>query len=139
MKAIRVRTIGGPEALRIEETPDPIPGPGEALVRIEAAGLNFIEVYQRMGLYPQPMPFTPGSEGAGTVTAVGPGVTVVRVGDRVASQEMRGSYAELAIATAERLVVLPDAIDTRIGAAAMLQGMTAHYLATSTYPLQRGV
>ena len=138
MKAIRIRTIGGPDVLRIEEVPDAAPGPGEALVRVEAVGLNFIEVYQRMGLYPQAMPFTPGGEGAGTVAAIGPGVTSVRVGDRVASQELRGAYADLAVATADRLVMLPDAIDARTGAAAMLQGMTAHYLATSTYPLGRG-
>ena len=138
MKAIRVHAAGGPEALRIEEIPDPIPGPGEALVRLEAIGVNFIEVYQRAGLYPQPHPFTPGSEGAGTVAAIGAGVTAVKVGDRVASQELRGSYAELALAAADRLIPLPDAIDTRSGAAAMLQGMTAHYLATSTFPLSRG-
>ena len=100
--------------------------------------MNFIEVYQRSGLYSLSLPFTPGSEGAGTVMAVGPAVSAVRVGDRVASQELRGSYAELAVASADRLITLPDAIDTRTGAAAMLQGMTAHYLATSTYPLSRG-
>ena len=138
MRAIRVNTPGGPDALRVEELPDPAPGPGEALVRVEAVGVNFIEVYQRTGLYPLTLPFTPGSEGAGRVLAVGPGVSAVRVGDRVASQELRGSYAELAVAPADRLITLPDAIDTRTGAAAMLQGMTAHYLATSTYPLSRG-
>ena len=138
MKAIRVRASGGPDVLRIDEIADPIPGPGEALVRIEAVGVNFIEVYQRVGLYSMPLPFTPGGEGAGTVVGIGPGVTAVRAGDRVASHELRGAYAELATAPAERLVVLPDAIDARTGAAAMLQGMTAHYLATSTYPLGRG-
>lgn len=138
MKAIRVHTAGGPDALRIEDVADGAPGAGEALIRLAAAGVNFIEVYQRMGLYPLPTPFTPGGEGAGTVVAVGDGVTSVRVGDRVASHDLRGSYAELAIAAADRLVNLPDAIDARTGAAAMLQGMTAHYLATSTYPLGRG-
>jgi NADPH:quinone reductase len=138
MKAIRVHAPGGPDVLRIEEVADAIPGPGEALVRIDAVGVNFIEVYQRVGLYSVPLPFTPGGEGAGTVVGIGPGVTAVRAGDRVASHELRGAYAELAIAPAERLVVLPDAIDARVGAAAMLQGMTAHYLATSTYPLGRG-
>jgi NADPH2:quinone reductase len=138
MKAIRVHTTGGPEVLQMEEIPDPVAGPGEAIVRVEAGGVNFIEVYQRMGLYPQPTPFTPGGEGAGVVAAIGPGVSAVRVGDRVASQELRGAYAELAVATADRLVLLPAAIDTRTGAAAMLQGMTAHYLATSTYPINRG-
>ena len=138
MKAIRVHTPGGPDTLRIEEIPDRQPAAGEALVRLEAVGVNFIEVYQRMGLYPMQTPFTPGGEGAGTVTAVGAGVTAVRVGDRVASQELRGSYAEYAVAAVDRLVTLPNAIDARTGAAAMLQGMTAHYLATSTYPLRRG-
>src|SRR5688500_17437591 len=138
MRAIRVHAAGGPEVLRIEEIPDPTPGAGEALVRVEAVGVNFIEVYQRTGLYPQTYPFTPGGEGAGTVVAVGPGVTAVKVGDRVASQELRGAYAELALAAADRLIPLPDSIDTRTGAAAMLQGMTAHYLATSTFPLSRG-
>jgi NADPH:quinone reductase len=138
MRAIRVHAAGGPEVLRIEEIPEPTPGAGEALVRVEAVGVNFIEVYQRTGLYPQTYPFTPGGEGAGTVVAVGPGVTAVKVGDRVASQELRGAYAELALAAADRLIPLPDSIDTRSGAAAMLQGMTAHYLATSTFPLSRG-
>ena len=138
MKAIRVHTPGGPEVLRIEEIPDAEPGPGEALVRVEAVGVNFIEVYQRMGLYPLPLPFTPGGEGAGTVIAIGAGVTAVRIGDRVASHELRGSHAELALAAADRLITLPDAIDAHTGAAAMLQGMTAHYLATSTYPLDHG-
>ena len=138
MKAIRVHAAGGPEVLRIEEVPEPTPGPGEATVRLEAIGVNFIEVYQRAGLYPQTHPFTPGGEGAGTVTAIGSGVTAVKVGDRVASQELRGAYAEVALAVADRLIALPDAIDARSGAAAMLQGMTAHYLATSTYPLSRG-
>jgi NADPH2:quinone reductase len=105
---------------------------------MEATGVNFIEIYQRMGLYTLPLPFTPGSEGAGSVVGIGAGVTTVRIGDRVASQELRGSYAELAVAAADRVIALPDAIDMRTGAAAMLQGMTAHYLATSTYPLRRG-
>ena len=138
MKAIRVHTPGGPDALRLEEIPDRQPAAGEALVRLEAVGVNFIEVYQRMGLYPVPTPFTPGGEGAGTVVAIGAGVSSVRAGERVASQDLRGSYAEYAVASADRLVTLPDAIDARTGAAAMLQGMTAHYLATSTYPLRRG-
>ena len=138
MKAIRVHTPGGPDVLRIEDIPDREPAAGEALVRLEAVGVNFIEVYQRMGLYPVQTPFTPGGEGAGTVVAIGAGVTAVRVGDRVASTDLRGSYAEHAVAPADRLVTLPDAIDARTGAAAMLQGMTAHYLATSTYPLRRG-
>ncbi|HEX8693697.1 MAG TPA: quinone oxidoreductase [Longimicrobium sp.] len=138
MKAIRVHETGDAGVLRLEEVPDPRPGPGQALVRVEAAGLNFIEVYQRRGLYPMPLPYTPGSEGAGTVAAVGDGVTAVRVGERVASAGLEGSYAELALAPADRLVALPDEVDTRTGAAVMLQGLTAHYLAVSTYPLAPG-
>src|SRR5690349_22003686 len=98
MKAIRVHTPGGPEVLRIEDVPDRTAGPGEAVVRLEAVGVNFIEVYQRMGLYPVAVPFTPGGEGAGTVVAIGAGVTDVRIGDRVASQDLRGAYAELGVA-----------------------------------------
>jgi NADPH:quinone reductase len=138
VKAIRVHEAGPPDVLRLEEVADPRPAKGEALVRIEAAGVNFMEIYQRTGLYPVPRPFTPGSEGAGTVVAVGEGVTSVRPGDRVASVGLSGSYAELAVAPADRLVALPDAIDARTGAALMLQGLTAHYLATSTYPLSAG-
>jgi len=138
MKAIRVHTTGGPEVLRLENTPDPEPGPGDALVRMEATGVNFIEVYQRKGLYPMQVPFTPGGEGAGTVVAVGDGVTRLRVGDRVASETLKGTYAELSKTRAERLVRVPDRVDARVAAAVMLQGITAHYLATSTYPLQRG-
>jgi NADPH2:quinone reductase len=138
MKAIRVHEAGDADVLREEEIPDPVPGPGEALVRVDAVGINFIEIYQRKGLYPMQRPYTPGREGAGTVVAIGEGVTAVQVGDRVASEGLDGSYAELATAKAERLVVLPEGVTTRDGAAAMLQGMTAHYLATSTYPLGAG-
>ena len=138
MKAIRVHEPGDASVLTLEEIPDPVPGPGEALVRIEAVGVNFIEVYQREGLYPMQRPYTPGREGAGTVVAVGEGVTLVRVGDNVASESLNGSYAELATAKADRLVVLPEELDAQAGAAAMLQGMTAHYLATATYPLSPG-
>jgi NADPH2:quinone reductase len=138
MKAIRVNQVGGPDVLRLEEIPDPTPAAGEALVKLDAIGVNFMEVYQRKGLYSRPLPFTPGGEGAGTVVAVGAGVNVVRVGDRVASSELDGSYAELATVKADRLVVLPRGVDTRTAAAFMLQGITAHYLASSTYPLRRG-
>jgi len=138
MRAIRVHAPGDADALVLDEVPDPQPGPEEAVVRLEAAGVNFIDVYHRKGLYPQPLPFTPGSEGAGTVAAVGPGVTSVKVGDRVASETLKGAYAELAVARAERLVALPNGVETRAGAAVMLQGLTAHYLATSTYPLKAG-
>jgi NADPH:quinone reductase len=138
MRAIRVHELGDADVLRLEEIAEPRPGPGEALVRTEAIGVNFIEVYQRKGLYPLARPFTPGREAAGTVVAVGDGVTSLRVGDRVATEGLRGAYAELAVAPADRLVVLPDDVDTRTGAAVMLQGLTAHYLATSTFPLSRG-
>jgi NADPH2:quinone reductase len=138
MKAIRVHTPGGPEALRLEDVPEPRAEPGEAVVRMEATGVNFIEVYQRKGLYPLATPFTPGAEGAGTVVAVGDGVATPRVGERVASETLKGAYAELAKTRAERLVRLPDDMESRVGAAVMLQGITAHYLATSTYPIHRG-
>jgi len=138
MKAIRVHAPGGPEALRLEDVPEPQPGPGEAVVRLEATGVNFIEVYQRKGQYPLQTPFTPGAEGAGTVVAVGEGVTSPRVGERVASETLSGAYAELAKTKVERLVRLPDGVEGPVGASIMLQGITAHYLATSTYPIQRG-
>jgi NADPH:quinone reductase len=138
VKAIRVHETGDASVLRLEEVPDPTPGPGEAVIRVEAAGVNFIETYQRSGAYPMPRPFTPGTEGAGTVVAVGSGVTSLRVGDRVASETLRGSYAELAVAGADRLVPLPDGVSARDGAAVMLQGITAQYLATSTHPLSDG-
>jgi NADPH:quinone reductase len=135
VKAIRVHTTGGPEVLRYEEVPKPSPGPGQALVRIEAVGVNFVEMYQRTGLYQLALPFTPGSEASGTVVEIGPKVTSVTGGQRVASTNFAGAYAEYALAPADRLVVLPDGVSTRMGAAVMLQGMTAHYLVHSTYPL----
>jgi NADPH:quinone reductase len=138
MSAIRVHRVGGPEVLQLEEVASPRPAPGEALVRLEAIGLNFMEIYQRKGWYPLPLPFTPGSEGAGRVVEVGEGVTVVGPGDRVVSASLLGSYAELTRAPAERLVVLPDSVDGRTAAALILQGLTAHYLVTSTYPLAPG-
>jgi NADPH2:quinone reductase len=139
MKAIRVQAPGGPEVLRYEDVPDPVPAEGQALVRIEAVGVNFIDVYHRTGLYKVPsLPFTPGQEAAGTVEAVGPGATGLAVGDRVAWAGVMGTYAEKASVPAERLVKLPDGLSARDGAAAMLQGMTAHYLACSTYPLRPG-
>jgi hypothetical protein len=128
MKAIRVHHQGGPEVLQLEDVPDPTPGPGEVVVRIEAAGVNFIEIYQRKGQYAMTLPFTPGGEGAGTVAAVGPGVAGLKAGDRVASQSFRGSYAELSVAAADRLVRIPDGVSTKTAAAALLQGLTAHYL-----------
>ncbi len=138
MKAIRVHKYGGSEVLTLEDLPTPQPGPGQALVKIEAIGLNFIDVYQRTGLYPAPLPRLMGVEGAGVVEAVGPDVIEVRVGDRVAYTGVPGSYAEYAIVPSERLVTLPPDMDTRSAAAAMLQGMTAHYLIHSTYPLKKG-
>jgi len=138
MKAIRVHAPGGPEALRYEDVPRPTPGPGQVLVKIEAAGLNFIDVYQRNGHYKVPVPFTLGQEAAGNVAAVGPGVAEPKVGDRVAYTTILGAYAEYAVVPADRLVVLPDGVSTKQGAAVMLQGLTAHYLATSTYPLKSG-
>lgn len=135
MQAIRVHKTGGPEVLRYEKVEQPVPGPGEALVQVHAAGLNFIEVYQRTGLYKVALPFTPGSEAAGTVVQIGSAVSGVRVGDQVTSQSFAGAYAEFSIAPAERLLVLPTGVTPRLAAAALLQGMTAHYLACSTFPL----
>jgi len=138
MRAIRVHAVGGAEVLVPEEIPAPSPGPKEALVRLSAAGVNFIDIYHRIGLYPLPLPFTPGNEGAGVVEAVGPDVTEVRAGDRVAYAMSTGSYAELAVVPVFRLVPIPDAVSFEAAAAVMLQGMTAHYLAHSTFPLAPG-
>lgn len=140
MNAIRVHATGGPDALRYESVPDPVPGPGEALVAVEAAGVNYIDVYFRTGLYKPKNagPFTLGQEGAGTVRAVGPGVTVVKPGDRVAFSGVQGAYAELAVVPVDRLVTVPDGVSARDAAAVMLQGTTAHALATSVYPLGDG-
>ena len=139
MHAIRIHEHGGPEVLRYDEVPTSEPGPGEARVRVEAAGLNYIDIYHRTGLYPSAnMPFMPGMEGAGVVEAVGPDVTEVNVGDRVAYAMHQGSYGESAVVPSWLLVPLPDALDTQSAAAAMLQGMTAHYLTHSTYPLGTG-
>ncbi len=138
MKAIRVHQFGGPEALSYEEISPPEPGPDEARVRIEAAGVNFIDIYQRTGQYRGQLPLTLGMEAAGVVDAVGPGVSDVKSGDRVAYAMQQGSYAEYATVPAWKLVPVPDGIDLRLAAAVMLQGMTAHYLTHSTYPLQPG-
>jgi NADPH:quinone reductase len=137
VKAIRVATPGGPEAMEFLDVDRPEAGPGELLVKVEAIGINFIDVYHRTGLYPLPTPFTPGSEGAGVVAEVGAGVDGIQVGDRVGFSVL-GSYAEYAVIPAERAVPLPDGIDARAAAAALLQGMTAHYLSTSTFALKRG-
>ena len=138
MKAIQVSQTGGPEALVLVDVPTPKPKPDEALVQIKAAGVNFIDVYFREGRYPAPVPFINGQEGAGVVTEIGSDVTVVQPGDRVAYTGRLGSYAEYAAVPAERLVKIPDGLDFKQAAAAMLQGMTAHYLTHSTYKLRAG-
>jgi NADPH2:quinone reductase len=138
MKAIRIHQCGGPEVLRYEDVPDPSPKAGEALVKIDAAGINFIDTYHRSGAYKIPLPAILGQEGSGTVSAVGAGVTAVKAGDRVAWTGILGSYAESHVVPAERLVALPAGVTTKQGAAVMLQGMTAHYLAGSTFPLKSG-
>ena len=138
MKAVRIHAPGGPEALKYEDAPQPTPKPGEALVKVDAAGLNYIDVYFRTGQYKGEYPLTLGMEAGGTVSAVAPGVTDVAVGDKVAYTGIPGAYAEYAAVPAARLVKMPAGLSTKHGAAAMLQGMTAHYLACSTYPLEKG-
>jgi NADPH:quinone reductase len=136
MKRIEVKAVGGPENMELVDVPTPAPGPKQALVKIAASGVNFIDVYFRTGLYKADFPIVLGNEGAGTVEAVGPDVTEVAPGDRVAYAMNRGSYAEYAVVTAWQLVKIPDHVDFTTAAAAMLQGMTAHYLTHSTYPLK---
>jgi len=138
MKAVRIHTPGGPEALRLDDIPEPTPKAGEAVVKIDAAGLNYIDVYFRSGQYKAELPLTLGLEAGGTVTAVGAGVTEVKVGDKVAYTGVPGAYAQYATVPAQRLVVLPAGVTTKQGAAAMLQGLTAHYLVTSTWPVKKG-
>jgi NADPH:quinone reductase len=138
MKAILIHETGGPEKLTWGDTPSPEPGPGQAQVKVEASGVNFIDIYFRTGLYKADVPFTPGQEGAGTVSKVGSGVTEVKVGDRVAYAMARGSYAEYQVVPAWQLVPLPVGLSSKTAAAAMLQGMTAHYLTHSTWPLKQG-
>ena len=138
MKAIQVSQVGGPEVLTLVDLPIPKPKPNEAVVQIKAAGVNFIDVYFREGRYPSPLPFINGQEGAGVVTEVGSEVSTLQVGDRVAYTSALGSYAEYAAVPAARLVKVPDALSFEQAAAAMLQGMTAHYLVYSTYVLKKG-
>ena len=138
MKAVRVHTPGGPDALRFEDVSEPKPQAGEAVVKVDAAGLNYIDVYFRAGQYKTQLPATLGMEAGGTVTAVGDGVRDVKVGDRVAYTGVPGAYAQFAAVPAQRLFPLPAGLTTKQGAAMMLQGMTAHYLACSTYPLKSG-
>ncbi len=138
MRAIQVSTPGGPEALTLVDLPWPTPKPNEVVVAIKAIGVNFIDIYYREGRYPATLPFVDGSEASGVVAALGSDVSTLRVGDRVAYTGVLGSYAEAAAVPADRLVRVPDAIDFPTAAASMLQGMTAHYLTHSTYPLKRG-
>ncbi|MBZ0304008.1 MAG: quinone oxidoreductase [Anaerolineae bacterium] len=138
MKAVQVHQTGGPEVLSYEEIEMPQPGPGEARLKIEAIGLNFVDVYRRRGLYKANLPLIPGEEAAGVVDAVGPGVTEVQVGQRAAYAMRTGAYAEYAVVPAWTLVPIPEAIRTEDAAAVLLQGLTAHYLCYSTYPLRAG-
>ena len=135
MKSIVITQTGGPDVLHWTEVPDPTPGPGQIVVELAAAGLNYIDTYHRTGLYPVPLPFTPGLEGAGTVAAVGDGVDLA-VGDQVAWTGQLGSYAEQVLLQADQVVPVPGGMDLELAAAVMLQGLTAHYLAFDTYPLQ---
>ena len=138
MKAIRIHTPGGPEALQYDDVAEPTPGAGQAVVKLAAAGVNYIDVYFRTGAYKAPLPLIIGLEGAGTVSAVGQGVTGVKAGDTVAWTGVPGSYAQMTAVPADRLVKLPAGMAPKDGAAAMLQGMTAHYLVKSSYPLKKG-
>jgi NADPH:quinone reductase len=138
MRAVRVHDNGGPDVLRVDEIDVPEPGPGEVRVRIDAAGLNFIDTYHREGLYPLDLPATLGVDAAGTVDAVGDGVRDVAPGDRVAYAGQRGAYAEYAVVPADAVVPVPDGLDLQAAAAVLLQGMTAHYLSHTTYPLDEG-
>jgi len=136
MRAIQITQTGGAEVLQLRELPTPTPGPGEALIQIEACGVNFIDIYLREGRYASPLPFIPGQEAAGTVVGIGPDVSSVKIGDRVAWCGVPGTYAQFAVAPVARLIAIPGGVTTRQAAAAMLQGMTAHYLAHSTYAIQ---
>ena len=138
MKAIQVSQTGGPEVMTLVDLPVPQPKPNEAVVQIKAAGVNFIDVYFREGRYPAPLPFVNGQEAAGVVISIGADVKNPKVGDRVAYTGALGSYAEYAAVPADRLIKIPDQLDFEKAAAAMLQGMTAHYLSHSTYPIKRG-
>jgi NADPH2:quinone reductase len=138
MKAIQIHETGGPEVLKLADLPIPAPGPGQVLIRVEATGVNFIEIYFRKGVYKAALPLTPGSEAAGTVEELGPGVTGFAAGDAVASVSVLGSYAEYALVPAASLVKVPEGLSMEQAAAAMLQGMTAHYLSHSTFALKTG-
>ncbi len=138
MQAIRVHNAGGPEVLQLESIAKPAPAAGEVRIKLAAIGVNFIDIYQRLGQYKMTLPFTPGMEGSGVVDALGEGVTGLHEGQRVAWCMHSGAYAEYATVPAGKVAPLPDAISNEVGAALMIQGLTAHYLTTSTYPLQEG-
>ena len=138
MKAVRVHEHGGPEVLRYEDVPEPVPEPNQAVVKIDVAGINFIDIYFRTGLYPTDLPFTGGQEAVGVVSAAGSEVSGIQPGDRVAYCGLLGGYAEYAAVPAQRLVKIPDGVDAPTAAALMVQGMTVHYLTHSTFPLQAG-
>ena len=138
MRAIVVSELGGPEVMVLAERPDPVPGPGQVVVQVAAAGVNFIDIYRRSGVYKQPVPYVPGSEGAGTVVAVGEGVHEFSAGDHVAWCEGPGSYAERVAVAAHQAVPVPEGIDLKLAGAVMLQGLTAHYLCRSTFPVADG-
>lgn len=138
MHAVRVNRPGGPEVMEWVDVPDPVPSDGELLVEVEAAGVNFIDVYRRSGLYPVPMPAIPGMEMAGKVVATGPGAEGFSPGDRVATAEAAGTYAERVVVPARHAVPLPDGVTSEQAAAVLLQGLTAHYLVTDTFPLRSG-
>jgi NADPH:quinone reductase len=138
MLAIRIYETGGPEKLRVDDVPIPVPGAGELRMRVEAVGLNFIDTYKRSGLYPAKLPHVLGQEAAGVVTAVGAGVTEFNVGDHVASAAVNGAYAAEALAPAAQTVRVPEGVSSQVAAAVLVQGMTAHYLACDTWPLKGG-
>jgi NADPH2:quinone reductase len=138
MNAIQIHQTGGPEVLTLVDLPEPVPGPGQVLIKVAATGVNFIEIYFREGRYKAPLPLIPGSEASGVVEALGDGVTGFAIGDAVASTGVLGSYAEYALVPAAQLVRVPDGVDLKVAAAALLQGMTAHYLSHSCFPLKSG-
>lgn len=138
MKAIRIHATGGIDAMRIDDLPSPQPKAGEVLLRVEAVGVNFIDTYRRGGLYPVPLPHTLGQEAAGTVIALGPGVTAFDIGDRVVSASVKGAYAGEAVVDADQCVRVPAGVSAETAAAVFVQGLTAHYLAIDTFPLRPG-
>jgi NADPH:quinone reductase len=138
MQAIRVSATGGPDALQLEDIPIPEPGPGQIRIKVEAAGVNFVEIYQRKGQYTLPLPFTPGGEAAGRVDAVASDVSSIEVGARVAAMDARGSYAQYTLIQADQAVPLPEGVNAEVAAAVMTQGITAHFLAHSVFKLEAG-